>query len=348
MAVTLKDIAQRAGVSVSTVSRIINHDENKPASAETAQRVWRIVHELQYVPNQAARQLISMTGEEQSRRRSIGCILSSCEDSYLDPFFPEVISGIQQETAARGYVMEYTFPISLRGDTDSAFFNNLVSRKVDGGVLLGRIQPALLEMLQSHIPHLVYCGLNYLPGEINQVICDAREAMAAVVDYLVGLGHRQIGYLGTVNGDGSLLNEWRCAAYTKRLNQLGLTADPRHIHETDVSLAGGYQAMAAALDRGEIATAYCCANDVTAIGAMRAILERGLRIPEDVSVIGFDDIEMASYVLPQLTTIHVWKREMGTRAVQTLLDSIEGKLTVHACTLLPFSLVERGSCAPPA
>lgn len=345
MAVTLKDIAQRAGVSVSTVSRIINNDTVKSASPETAAKVWKIIHELEYKPNLTARQLI--LGDEDKprpRRKSLGCILASATDTFADPFFSEVIAGIYQETANQGFVMEYTFSVPFASNTESAFFNNIVSRKIDGAVMLGRISSDMLSLLKSNIPHIVYCGLNYFENEITQVICDAYKGTIAQVEYLISLGHKKIGFLGYTNREGRLANERRYQAYAEALRKHGLPLEDNYAHDVELTLEGSYNMMKVILDEGKQLPAYCCANDVTALGAMRAIQERGLRVPEDISLIGIDDIHMASYTTPSLTTIRIPKHQMGELAARTLIDQINHQSTLTYRIDLPFELITRESC----
>lgn len=348
MTTTLKDIAQRAGVSVSTVSRVLNNDTLKPASKETSDRIWKIILEMNYVPNQTARKLIhrAKDGKEHLAKKSIGCILASDEDSYADPFYSEVLAGIQAETSKLGYVTEYTFTVSWSKDRmiDAALFNNIVSRRVDGAIIMGRIHPELWDLLNGHIPHLVYCGLNTVPRDISQVICDAQKCISLSVDYLSSLGHHRIGYLGTVSSQDKLINEWRYKAYLEAMERHRLLVIPSFIHDTPLSMEGAYQTMCKAIRSEEHATAYVCCNDVSAIGAIRAVQESGLRIPEDISIIGLADISVSSFVNPQLTTIHVYKKALGIHAIQTLVGHIEQEITIHQLVEMPFQLIERKSC----
>lgn len=346
MSSKLKDIATRAGVSVSTVSRVINNDPAKPASPETAAMVWQIVHELQYVPNQTARMLIhrAKDGSEKLDHKSIGCILAAYDDLFSDPFFSEVIAGVQGEVGLRGYSMEYTFPVSATGGPqDSNFFNSISTRKVSGAVLLGRVTRPLLDMLRAYIPHLVYCGLNYIDADIPQVICDAVQGFTQLMEYLVGKGHRRIGFVGETNRGRLLMNERRFLTYQREMERCGLPVEERYVLESGMSLSGGYRSMQKALAQPDHASAYVCVNDITAIGAMRAIVEKGLSIPQDISIAAFDDIEMCSYITPRLTTIHTPMKAMGQMAVRTLLEQFgDGALPVRS--YVPLELIERESC----
>lgn len=345
MSVTLKDIARRAGVSISTVSRVINNDTVKPASPETTAKVWSIVHELNYVPNQSARMLIHRASDkhEVTARKSIGCILSASDEIFTDPFFSEVIAGVQEEATEKGYSMEYTFAVSgVTGIQDANFFNNISTRKVRGIVLLGRLTQAMLDMLRANIPCIVYCGLNYIEADIPQVICDAVRGITMLMEHLISKGHKRIGFIGETNRDGLLLNERRYDTYCEMMAQHGLPIDASHVIEAHLSLAGGYRAMLDRLQKGDHASAYICANDITAIGVMRAVREAGLRVPEDISIVAFDDIEMCSYVNPPLTTIQTPRKAMGQMSVRTLIDQL-GPDAIPVRTFLPMALIERGS-----
>lgn len=346
MGPTLKDIADRAGVSISTVSRIINNDPNKRASATTTKKVWKIIHEMNYKPNEAARMLIrGVRNKDESPRNAIGCILSASNDVFADPFFAEVIAGIHAEVAQKGYVMEYTFPISsTNAIQNSAFFNNLVARNVDGAILLGRFSQELYDMLKNNIPRIVYCGLNYIDDDISQVICDATRGIELAVSYLIDLGHKRIGFIGETNRDHKLLNERRFHTFSKTIRSYGFNIKEKDIIEAQLVLGGGYQAVINQLDPHDHASAYVCANDITAIGAMCAIQKKGINIPKDISLIGFDDIEMCQYVSPSLTTIHVDIKNMGFLSAHKLIDSIENEIP-SAISSLPFELKQRESCS---
>jgi len=346
MSTTLKDIADRAGVSVSTVSRVINNDMMRRVSPQTAERVWNIIHELQYVPNEAARLLIhGAQADSNVSRHTIGCILSAANEVFVDPFFTEVIAGIHEEVAQQGYVMEYTLPVSaFNGMHDSAFFNNLVCRKVDGAVLLGRFPQELFTMLKNNIPRLVYCGLNTINDNIPQVVCDAKSGINQALHYLISLGHKRIGFIGETNRDQRLVNEWRFQSFRNTMSELQLPVEDADIIEAEQSLSGGYHAVMKTLNEYDHATAYICANDITAIAAMRAIHKKGLSIPLDISLIGFDDIELCRYVSPSLTTIHTDIKEMGIYSIRTLISSIE-RSTPSVISNFHFHLVERESCA---
>lgn len=345
MSVTLKDIAKKAGVSISTVSRIINNDPMKKASQETSNRVWKIVQELGYQPNQNARKLIKgHTDDVPMKTKAIGCIFTSTTDTYTDPFFSQVAMGIQQEVSERGYVMGYSF--SSYDMSDAALYNNISMNQVDGAVILGRFNKDVLEFLRKNIKNLVYAGVNYVDGGFDEVICDGYKGACTAVEHLISLGHKEIGFLGTTgaNREFNLVNEHRYDAYVDTMKKHNLPIEQALVCDTELSSLDAYENMQEMLKRAKLPTALFCANDTVAIGAIKAINEKGICIPDEIAIIGLDDIEMASYTTPALTTIHVPKEDLGRFAVKILVDRIEGGHEMPVRVDVPYHLVVRESC----
>jgi DNA-binding LacI/PurR family transcriptional regulator len=346
MSVTLKDIAAKAKVSISTVSRIINDDKTKPASPETAATVWRIVRELGYVPNQNARKLVYNQADPDAfpKTKALGCIFTSVSDTYNDPFFSAITRGIQAEAARSGYLIGYTYSSCTM--TESALYNNLTAHPVDGAIVMGRFNTDFLQFLKRNIKNLVYTGLNYVGGGFDEVICDAYQAAQTGVKHLAALGHRKIGYLGAIPGRDALdvRNEHRFAGYRAVLEQQQLPYNEDYVKNIGLTTEAAYLGMQEMLKRKELPTALFCANDLVAIGAMKAIHEAGLKIPEEMAVIGIDDIDLAAYVRPALSTVRVPKEELGKFAVKILIDRIEGGHELAVKLDLPFKLIVRESC----
>ncbi len=346
---TLKEIAAKANVSISTVSRIINNDQSKPASPETREKVWKIVRELGYVPNLNARTLVKNQSQEEQplKTKAIGCIFTSTKDTFTDPFFSIIARGVQLEAAKRGYVLGYSF--SSCDMTQAALYNNVTSNQVDGAVVLGRFDREFLGFLKTNFPNLVYAGLNCVNSDFDEVICDAYQASMQAVNHLIGLGHRKIGYLGPVpetEADG-VINEHRYEGFVRAMTENGLPVRPEWLQGVELTSDASYQRMQQLLQIEDQPTALFCANDTVAIGAMKAAREAGRRIPEELSLIGIDDIEMAAYVTPALTTIRVPKEELGKFAAKILIDRIEGGHGLPVRVNVPFELVVRESCAAP-
>lgn len=343
MSVTLKDIAERAGVSISTVSRVINNDQNKPASEETAEKVWKLVRELGYAPNYHARNLKASKKYKPNSEKTIGCILASPKDTFKDHFFSQIMMGIQSEAALKGYNVGYAFSYF---EDKSALFQHITSSKADGTIVLGRMNEDFLSFIKNNINNLVYVGLNRIGRDLDEVICDAYEATRCAVDYLISLGHKNIGYIGEISSlnNNNIINEHRYRAFKDTLAKNNILLNDCYIKNITLSSKEGYDAMMEIIESDNLPSALFCGNDITAIGVMRAIHKNGLRIPKDISIIGLDNIEISEYFRPSLTTVHVPKEELGRFAVKLLVDKINGGHEINTLVKLPFKLIVRESC----
>lgn len=349
MSVTLKAIAEKAKVSISTVSRVVNNDPTKPASQETIDRIWEIVREMGYIPNQHARNLIkgNDSQEEKITKKTIGCLYTSTLDTNNDPFFSYIGLGVQEELKRQGYVMAYA--LSIYGMDFSEIYNYVLANPVEGVVVLGRFDQDTLEFLKKHYTNIIYAGVNSVNGGFDEVICDGYKGAKAALNHLKDLGHEKIGFVGYAQKDSGsklIINEHRYKAYVDFLDEQGWHLTKNNIVHTSLKSTEAYENMMAYLKgqtKETLPTAFYCANDVTAIGAMKAIKEHGLKIPEDISIVGLDDIEMASFVSPALTTVHIKKEELGRTAVKILVDKIESNRTYPYRVDLPFELVVRHS-----
>lgn len=335
---TLKDIAARAGVSISTISRVINNKDTKAASQELQEKIWSIVRETGYTPNAAARSL-KLGGNEAptiKEKRGIACIVARSADAIDEPFFLDLSRSIEKEAFKQGYNLRYTFSAF---DLDSSTTFNIISNtKVDGVVVLGRFSSSLISFLKKHYKNVVYAGLNSIDYNYDQIICDGYKASMAAVKYLASLRHTNIGYIGEVN------NEVRYKGYSTALKELSLPMNHKSIINAHLSTDGGYKGAKELLQNNTNVTAIFCANDITAIGALKAIKENNLRVPEDISIISIDDIDMAQYVSPMLTTVHIPIDELGKITAKTLIDRIEHGHNLPIKIDIPFNITKRESC----
>lgn len=346
MAVTLKDIAEKAGVSISTVSRIINNDQNKPASKKTTEKVWSLVNEMGYLPNTNARNLVKNCNDPNNRQnKTIGCILASQKDSFRDPFFSQIMMGIQSEANQNGYVVEYTFSYS---EDKNMFYQQIVSTKVDGAILLGRMSEDVLNFITNNIQNLVYAGLNRIGRDLDEVICDAYSVTYSAMEYLISLGHKKIGFIGTIPSPvkNNIINEHRFTAFKDTLDKYRIPLIDNYIKNITLSSKEGFEAMNVIIESGDMPSAVFCGNDAVAMGAIKAIRKHGIHIPKDISIMGIDNIEVGEYLRPSLTTINIPKEELGRFAVKLLIDKINGGHEINTIIKLPYSLVIRESCGP--
>lgn len=335
---TMKEIAALAGVSASTVSRVINYPDSKAAGKEVEDRIWQIIRETGYVPNPSARnlKLHGSAGRGSAASKAIGCILARTHTS--DPFFSKITRGIEKEALRSGYIVKYIYSYQ---DIQKPDIQRIIRQtKVDGAVILGRPDSKTRAYLKANYNRIIYTGLNNIESEFDQIICNAYLAAKTAVGYLAELGHVHIAYLG------ERYNEIRYRGYEDAVSQLALPFRKELIVDTPLSTEGGCLAARKLLTSCRDVTALFCANDLTAIGAMQAAAELGIKIPEELSVIGIDDIETCQYTTPMLTTIHIPMDELGIMTAKILIDRIETEKRIPMKIELPFRLIRRESCAP--
>ncbi|HSF80624.1 MAG TPA: LacI family DNA-binding transcriptional regulator [Anaerolineales bacterium] len=330
---TLEDIARQAGVSRSTVSRVVN---NQPyVRQDVRERVLKVIKVTGYHPNVAARTLAS------HRSWMIGLVLPRSVSSFFhDPYFPRLTQGIAQACNQQNYTLAL-FLIGTPQDEDKII--SRISRKgfLDGILVQsGQIGDQLIDRLALSSVPLVVAGRPYTANEISYIDVDNVAAAHQAVSHLVCLGYQRIGTItGIINSTVSLD---RKAGYLKALEEHGLKVDPSLIAEGDFTEASGYRAMEQLLPHNP--QAVFAASDVMALGAMRAAREAGMRIPEDIAFIGFDDMPLPTPPKPPLTTIHQPIYEFGMKAVEVLLDMIDNGTRPARQVIMDTNLVVRESC----
>lgn len=341
-ALTLKDIAGKANVSISTVSRVLNSNTTNAASREVQELIWKIAREGGYLPNKEAQALKNARKAASEKAvRSIYCLVA-CSPAEVrdDPFFTQAISSVEHEALQNNYVLEYTF---FAGNSESDLTMRLMQNaSSDRLIIIGRFTPELFTRLRQNFKKIVYLGWNDLEVECDGVICDGYLAVQEGIRHLYGLGHRRIGFIGAHR------NEARFRGYLKAMELLGLPLEEKNIvSKSALSFESGYLGLEQLLTQGMDATALFCANDTTAIGALRACKNHGICVPKDLSVMGMNNIETVQYISPMLTTINIPLTEMGRVATRTLVDRINGGHSLPQKIMLPFHIVSRESCTPP-
>lgn len=328
MAVTMRDVARHAGVSVATVSRVLNG--SGPVGDATRERILDAAGALRYVPNGTARNLTTSVTE------TVGVLLPN----LYGEFYSEVIRGVEGAVRARRY---HTLLSSVHDGLEElvAALRTLVGR-VDGLVVMSPDIEA--DVLEANLPPglpVVLLGAE-VPGHAAVTI-DNEAGAAAMVRHLAGLGHRRIALVGGAAGNADA--QARRAGYRRAVAEGALDADPALILEGDFTESSGHAAAHALLRLADRPTAVFAANDSMAIGALRAFREAGLDVPGDLALAGFDDIPVAEYVTPALTSVHVPIYEMGARAVEAVLDAVAAPEADGAAPItLPTRLVVRESC----
>jgi LacI family transcriptional regulator len=327
--VTIKDVAREAGVSVATVSRVWN--EAAFVSPETRQRVAAVATRLGYSPHGAARSLITRT------THAIGVLLP---DLYGE-FFSEIIRGIDHTAQAGGYHILVSSSHDSKDEIDAALRS--MRGRVDGMIIMSPDLEAqrTLHTLQGSFPVVLLNG-GVEANEFDSITIENHEGALAMVRHLLARGHERIAMI-----DGPQRNydaAERRRGYETALTERGIALDPSLIVQGNFSELSGHRAVKALLELARRPTAIFAANDSMAIGALSALHERGLRVPQDLAVAGFDDIPLARYMNPQLSTVHVDISKLGERAAALLLSSLQKGARPRQQLQLPTSLVIRSSC----
>jgi DNA-binding LacI/PurR family transcriptional regulator len=330
--ISIKDIARMADVSHSTVSRALQH--SPLINAATAEKIRRMAEASGYRASAIARSLVTR------HTRTIGTVVTT----ITDPFAAEVVAGIEE--AAN----EHDFSLLLANsnadpERELRVVHSLEERRVDGIIVTSsRVGPVYGPMIaQMRVP-IVLLNNQHSSESVHSVMIANTEASLGAIRYLIKLGHRRIAYLGDKFGAQS--DSERFAGYRQALDEADIPFRPELIVHGDGKSEGAIEAMAKLLRRTERPTAVFCYNDMSALGALRKIRAAGLRVPKDISLLGFDDLFIAQYTEPPLTTIRQPMREMGRLAMETLLHLLEGSESAHRIHV-PGELIIRESTASP-
>lgn len=335
---TLKDIAKEAGVSISTVSRVLNSNNPKAASPAVRERIWEIVRKTGYIPNTAAQNL-KRGSTSHLPTHSLACLFARTPDAPNDPFFSTLAKSVEVAAYKENYIVKSSFTSFDINNSDACRL--ILEERFNGVVVLGRCDKATLKFLKQHFNHVVYTGLNGIEAKYDQILCDGYDASLCAMEHLIQLGHKKIGYVGETHSEN------RYIGYKKALENHNIPFSISYTASVPFSSNGGYNGTKKLLEKKQDITAIFCGNDITAIGAIRAIKDLGLKIPKDISVISIDDIDTARYLSPMLTTVHIPVEEMGQMAAKILIDRIHGGHSLPMKINLPCHLARRDSCMSP-
>ena len=305
----IRTVAQLANVSIATVSRTINRVST--VNPKMAKRVWEAIEKLDYFPNTQARALVS------GRSRLLGLIVSE----ITNPFFPELIQGFEDIAVEHGYEILIS---STNYDPRrmSLCIRRMLERRAEGvAVMTFGVEKPLLEQLAERKVPLVFVDVGPERPGISLLRVDYRHGIQQGVQHLAVMGHRDIAF---ISGPKRLHSaQSRLAAFTSSLEECGIAPNPAWLVEGDHTMEGGIEAMDGLLKSRHLPTAVMCSNDMTAIGVLHKLYRAGLRVPDDLSVIGFDDIRIAKVTIPPLTTIQMSCFELARAAVTALRALVE-------------------------
>jgi LacI family transcriptional regulator len=338
MASTIRDVAKKAGVAISTASLVINDRPN--VNPETKERVLRAIRELSFHPRRHARALASQ------KTGNIGFILTEEHFSLAEPFYTKIFLGTEFESRKFNYyILLTTVPSSFRVESDLPRF--LRERNVDGILFAGRVPLVLAQHVRElGLPH-VFVDFSPRHKMCTVVMMDNLLGAAQAVEHLLALGHRQIAFLGGDISHPSIASRLEGYQQAMAQAQLPVTADYLSCEEKGTGNLDGQCAARKLMERKIAYSAIFAANDAMAIGAMQALQENGRKIPAEISLVGFDDIEACIHVQPSLTTIRVDKEELGAIATRRLMEMIETKKELSGRVFSPVELVVRQSTAAP-
>ena len=331
--ISIKDIARIANVSHSTVSRALRN--SRRVSAETRARIQRIADEQGYRVSAVARGLVTR------RTGTIGVVVTT----VADPFVGEVVAGIEEVALAQGYSL---FLANCHADPEREVrvVRTFQERRVDGILVNASRVGTLYRPMLAQMKVPIVLMNNQYPGSefAHSVRIDSLSGARKAVNYLIELGHRRIAYLG--NRYGLQADSERFVGYRQSLDEADLGFEPELVVHEEGTPQGGMCGMARLLSLSHPPTAVFCYKDLMAVGAIRAAWERGTAVPADVSVVGFDDLFLSSYIVPSLTTIQQPKHHMGCLAARMLLELLSGG-NPESQIVVEGQLIVRQSTAPP-
>ena len=332
MATTLHEVAQRAGVSAMTVSRVVNGRGR--VDSETRQRVEEAIQALDYVPNRIARGLISQ------KTQTIGIIVPD----IVNPFFAPVVRGAESAARKAGYrVLLCNSEGDLRLERE--YIEDLVAHRVEGLLLApasDRSRSSILSLLRGGFP-LVLIDRALPDADCDLIVSDNAQGARRLIEHLIAIGHREIAHVS--DAEDTSTGRERLRGYREALEAAGIPFQPELVIRTTVDRIGGYRAAQEILARDLLPTAIFAVNNMTAVGTMEALRERGLSVPKDMGLVCFDDVEHLAVLSPILTVIDQPAETFGSLGVQLLLERMSGKANSRPRRIiLQTDLIVRQSC----
>jgi LacI family transcriptional regulator len=331
--ITIYDVAKKAGVSISTASKALN--DRKDVGDSTKERIRQLAIEMNYEPSHFARALaMRKTG-------NIGVLTVRYYHAPVltNPFYSRIIEGIEERLINENLNIVTNV---LRGEqvSDDEVPKMVREKSVDGIILLGHMPPGFVKMLVEKSPPAVMVDNYVKDAQVTSIMMDNAGGAYAAVSHLIATGHKRIAYVSGPSGRYSFRQ--RCDGYKKALADNGMAVDDGIIvfHETEET---GTAWMEKILSSGKMPDAIFACNDINAIMAINMLKEHSLRVPEDVSVVGFDNIEMSAHFIPSISTVDINKEAMGMKAAEILVDIINSKKNRVENIVFPTTLLVRNS-----
>ena len=323
---TIKDIAAKAGVSIATVSRVLNHDETLNVQEETKKRIFEAAEELEYELK---------TQKKRKKKFRIGVLYTySPTEELEDPYYLCIRLAIEHELEEEGYKKVV---VTMEDTAESL-------AKVDGIICAGTFSKSMENRIASWKKPAIFIDHSADARKFDSIVIDYKQAVTEVLDYFVEQGHTKIGFIGCAetDGDGKKLLDGRAVTVKEYLTEKGLYY-PEYIKTGLYYPRYGYSLFKELYQEGNLPTALFVANDSMAVGCYKAAYELGIKIPEDISIIGFNDIPTAKYMIPPLTTVWLYMEFMGEYAVRMLEERVLGERELCVKVTVPTKLYLRDS-----
>ncbi len=341
---TIRDIARESGVSIGAVSRILNDDPSLSVTEETRQRVMEVVKKLEYHP-------LHHRGGRRKRRKTIGIVMTlSPQQEVNDPYFMIIREGVEQQAEKMGFTIGSLFR-GMGSMADSQSSDN--PQEFDGLVVIGHASSKEIASLFPNVKYVVFVDYRPQTVKYDSVLAELGNATRNLIDYLRSLGHEKIGFIGGVDRAQSLDKhgtetfpqqpEARHEAFCNYMKELGIFQEKYVYQFATWTSEVGYRGMKDIVVQGDLPDAFIIANDMMAIGALGALREEGVKVPQDVALVSFNDMTAAAYMHPALTTVHLYAKELGEQAIKMLLDQMAGR-SYPVSQVMPTKLVIRETC----
>ncbi len=334
---TLKDIAKLTNVSLSTVSRVLNYDSSISVTNETRKHIFEVAEDLDY---RTPKQRNKDNDRNNDKSLKIGVLHWYSQDEELeDPYYLSIRKGIEKCAADKNIQITMIFK-----NSDKYTTNEL--KEFEGVVAIGKFSKEDAEEFAKCCNNITFVDYSPNVKKYDSVVIDFKAAVLEVLDYLSELGHSNIGYIGGIEyigNDKAVIKDEREYIFQQYMNDKGVV-NCDHIYIGRFTAEDGYKLMKKAIAEGQVPTAFFVGSDSMAIGALRALYESGIRVPKDVSIIGFNDIPTAKYLVPPLTTIRVYTEFMGSTAVELLLERIYDNRDIPKKVVVPTQVIIRESC----
>ncbi len=330
---SLKQIAEMTGVSVSTVSRVLNNTSTTCASKEIKDKIWENARKTGYIPNEAARDLRS-PDRNRDKIYSVTIVMARISSLEEEPFFYELLRNLEEELLSRRMKIDHIIY------ADETLRQNI--NESNGIIIIGKCTDTLFSFIKQKNRNIVGIWRNSMHFNVDEVICDGRKAAEMAMEYLISMGHKNIAYIGDCS------NESRYTGYNNSLINHDLPLVYGRVKQTNQTRAEARDAFLQLISdkkTGRIDfSAILCANDISAIGVLEALSEEKKSIRDSVSVISIDNIDESQNTKPFLTTVNIPRKEMAHMAVNLLVDRIKNDHSEHIRIEFPCRIIQRGSC----